>query len=102
MAISFRERDRLCWDPEDMVLETPAHLTYPFDMRSVEEIEAEIAKLTPAEVRKVAKWLEKFLAEEWDKQIESDAKNGRLDFLFEEAEAERKAGRLRDWPEDKS
>ncbi len=85
-----------------MPLELAAHLTYPFDMRSIEEIEAEIAKLTPAEVRNVAKWLEKFLAEEWDKQIEADAKNGRLDFLFEEAEAERKAGRLRDWPEDKS
>jgi hypothetical protein len=85
-----------------MPLELAAHLTYSFDMRSIEEIEAEIAKLTPAEVRKVAKWLEELLAEEWDKQIEADAKNGRLDFLFEEAEAERKAGRLRDWPEDKS
>jgi hypothetical protein len=83
-------------------LEGAAYLAYPFLMRSIEEIEAEIAKLRPAEARKVAKWLEKFLAEEWDEQIEADAGNGRLNFLFEEAEAESKAGKLRDWPEDES
>ena len=70
-------------------------------MRSVQEIEAEIAKLTPAEVRQVTKWLTEFLADEWDKQIEADAKSGKLDFLFEEAEAERKAGTLRECTDDK-
>ncbi len=36
----------------------------------------------------------------WDKQIEADSASGKLDFLFEEAEKERAAGTLRDWPED--
>ena len=49
----------------------------------------------------MAEWLAEFLADEWDKQIEADAKSGKLDFLFEEAEAERKAGTLREWPDDK-
>lgn len=70
-------------------------------MNRVEQIEAEITKLTPAETRQVAKWLEEFLADEWDKQIEADTQAGKLDFLFDEADAERKAGNLRDWPGDK-
>ena len=70
-------------------------------MSKVEQIESEIAKLTSAEARLVAKWLEEFLADEWDQQIEADAKAGKLDFLFDEVEAERKAGTLREWPDDK-
>ena len=67
-------------------------------MSKVEKIESEIAKLTPAEVRKIAKWLATHEAKLWDKEIEEDAEAGRLDFLFEEADAQRKAGELRDWP----
>jgi hypothetical protein len=70
-------------------------------MSKVERIEAELAKLSPAEARQVARWLEEFLADEWDKQIEEDAKAGKLGFLFEEADRERGAGTLRDWPSDK-
>jgi len=70
-------------------------------MSKVEQIEAEITKLSTAEARQVAKWLNEFLADEWDDQIEADAKAGKLDCLFEEADAERKAGKLRDWPGDK-
>jgi len=68
-------------------------------MSKVEQIESAISKLTAAEARQVAKWLEEFLADEWDKQIEADAKAGKLDFLFAEVEAERKAGTLREWPD---
>ena len=32
-------------------------------------------------------------------RVEQDAASGKLDFLFEEAERERAAGKLRDWPE---
>jgi hypothetical protein len=32
--------------------------------------------------------------------MERDATAGRLNFLFDEAAAERQAGRLRDWPAD--
>jgi len=34
----------------------------------------------------------------WDAQIEEDAATGKLDFLFEEAEAAQASGNLRDWP----
>jgi len=36
-------------------------------------------------------------AKNWDKQMEEDAASGKLDFLFSEADQERKAGKLRDW-----
>ena len=67
-------------------------------MRSVEEIEAEIAKLTPAEVRQVAKWLAEYEAEFWDKQIEGDAAAGKLDRFIEEALEEHRQGKTRPLP----
>ena len=76
-----------------MSLEGAPHLSYPRVMRSVEEIEAEIAKLAPAEVRRVAKWLEEYAAELWDKQIEKDAAAGRLDRFIEEALEEYRRGK---------
>jgi hypothetical protein len=81
-----------------MSLEAAAHLAYPFVMRSVEEIEAEIAKLTPAEVHRVAKWLAKYEAELWDKQIEEDASAGKLDRFVQEALEEYRQGKTRPLP----
>jgi hypothetical protein len=54
-------------------------------MRSVEEIEAEIAKLNPAAIRKVARWLAEYESKLWDKQIEEDAASGKLDRFINEA-----------------
>jgi hypothetical protein len=76
-----------------MSLEAAALMAYPSVMRSVEEIEAEIAKLTLAEVRQVAKWLAKYRAELWDKQIEEDALSGKLDRFIEEALDEHRQGK---------
>jgi hypothetical protein len=67
-------------------------------MKTVEEIEREIQKLPPSGVAKLSTWLAEYDAKVWDKQIEEDAASGRLDFLFEEADKERKSGKLRDWP----
>ncbi|MBI2889768.1 MAG: hypothetical protein HYY13_03180 [Nitrospirae bacterium] len=67
-------------------------------MSRVERIEAEIAKLKPAEARRLAKWLEKYFEDEWDKQIEEDAKAGRLDSLIEEAIEDHRQGKTRAWP----
>jgi hypothetical protein len=67
-------------------------------MRSVKEIEAEIAKLTPDEVRQISKWLAEYEAELWDKQIESDAHAGRLDRFIEEALEEHRRGETRPLP----
>lgn len=81
-----------------MSLEAAPLLTYPCVMRSVEEIKAEIAKLTPAEVRQVARWLEEYAASIWDKQIEDDAAAGKLDRFIEEALEEHRQGKTRPLP----
>jgi len=81
-----------------MSLEAASHLAYPCLMRSVEEIEAEIAKLKPAEVRQVAKWLAEYEAELWDKQIEEDAAAGKLDKFVQEALEEYRQGKTRPLP----
>ena len=53
---------------------------------TVAEIESAIKKLPPNEVSKLSKWLEEFEARVWDKQIERDLQNGKLQSLIEEAE----------------
>ncbi|TGQ92007.1 hypothetical protein EN847_34895, partial [Mesorhizobium sp. M1C.F.Ca.ET.204.01.1.1] len=51
--------------------------------------------LDPAEFKAFAAWFEALQADLWDKQIEADAKAGRLDKLAEQALAEIWAGKLR-------
>ena len=46
---------------------------------SVQEIETAIQKLTPQEIKAVAQWLDEYREEMWDRQIEADAKAGKLD-----------------------
>ncbi len=53
---------------------------------TVTEIESAIEKLPPNEVSKLSKWFEEFEARVWDKQIERDLQNGKLQSLIEEAE----------------
>ncbi len=47
-------------------------------MSPVEKIEAQIAKLSSKDVARLTKWLVEYDAALWDKQIEQDAKSGRL------------------------
>lgn len=67
-------------------------------MSTVEEIETAIEGLKERDVLRLAKWLEAKLADAWDHRLAKDANEGKLDFLFHEAEAERAGGELRDWP----
>ena len=67
-------------------------------MQSVEEIKAEIAKLTPNEVRQIVRWLAEYEAGLWDKQIEEDAAAGKLDRFIEEALEEHRQGKTRPPP----
>lgn len=62
-------------------------------MTKLEKIEQEIASLTPAEVAKLAQWFAAFQADLWDKQIETDARAGRLDRLADQAVASHQAGK---------
>jgi hypothetical protein len=64
-------------------------------MTKLEKIEQEIALLDPKDVRKLATWIEEYKEELWDRQIEADAKSGRLDKLVESARKEIADGKVR-------
>ncbi len=81
-----------------MLLEAIKQKSYSTGMRSVEEIQSEIAKLKPAEVRRIAKWLAEYEADLWDRQIAEDAAAGKLDPFVEEALAEYREGKTRPLP----
>ncbi|MDX8526719.1 hypothetical protein RFM68_19660 [Mesorhizobium sp. MSK_1335] len=65
-------------------------------MTKLEQIEKSVAELSTEELRAFAAWFEALQADLWDKQIEADAKAGRLNKLVAEARAEIAAGKLRD------
>jgi DNA-binding PadR family transcriptional regulator len=59
---------------------------------TISEIEQAITELSPEELARFREWFEEYYAEVWDKQIEEDAKSGRLDKLISEADEEYNAG----------
>ena len=59
---------------------------------SVIELEKAIASLPEEEFSKLAKWFEEYMADKWDRQIEEDAKTGKLDTLLKQVGAEIDAG----------
>ena len=64
-------------------------------MTKLEKIEQEIASLQPADLHKLADWLAEYRSDLWDKQIEADAKAGKLDKLVAKAKAQVAAGKVR-------
>ena len=64
-------------------------------MTKLEKIEQDIASLSASEVAKLAEWFAEFHADLWDRQIEDDAKAGKLDELVTKAKAEIAAGKVR-------
>ncbi len=52
---------------------------------SLQEIEIAITRLPADEVKTLADWFTEYQEELWDKQIEKDAKAGRLDALINQA-----------------
>ncbi len=62
-------------------------------MSSVHEIEAAVSNLTPEDFARFQAWFEEFTADAWDRQIEADARAGKLDHLIAEADADFEAGR---------
>jgi predicted HAD superfamily phosphohydrolase YqeG len=67
-------------------------------MSTVQEIETAIQKLKPQEIHEVADWLQELREELWDRQIDADAKAGRLDKMMEEAKQDYLAGRCKPLP----
>jgi hypothetical protein len=66
---------------------------------SLAEIKSAVRELSPNELAELAAFILKQDNAGWTRQIENDAADGKLDFLFDEADRERAAGQLRDWPE---
>ena len=62
-------------------------------MSELEELEKRIRKLSPRDLAKFRAWFSEFDHALWDRQIESDAKSGKLDRLVNEARADYKAGK---------
>ncbi len=52
---------------------------------AIKQIEAAILKLSPQELTQLTEWVLELDEQHWDKQIESDAAAGKLDFLAREA-----------------
>ena len=67
-------------------------------MSRVEEIERAIEELIPDEFRQVAQRVHAIEEARWDKQLDGDAAAGKLDFLRQEAQADRENDLLNDWP----
>jgi hypothetical protein len=62
-------------------------------MSKIEQIEREIQELTSEELATFRKWFLEFDAVVWDRQIEEDARAGRLDTLADKAIKDFKSGR---------
>lgn len=64
-------------------------------MSTVVEIEKALQTLPVQEARKIADWLQHYLDEKWDEQIDGDIASGRLDKLADTAMQDYHAGRTK-------
>ncbi|WP_228060041.1 hypothetical protein [Plectonema radiosum] len=64
-------------------------------MGTLPEIEAAIKQLPDSDIRQLGAWLEEYLEQMWDKQIENDLTSGKLDRLIAKAEADIADNRVR-------
>lgn len=64
-------------------------------MRQIKEIKDAIEKLSEFEYKKLRKWFIEMDWKKWDKQITDDSMKGELDFLIEEANEEKRRGKLK-------
>jgi len=65
-------------------------------MISMNRIKSEIARLPHEEFNAFVDWLEKLEEERWDKELEEDIAEGKLDHLADEALDEFGAGKCRE------
>ena len=65
-------------------------------MTVVERLQAEIKALPPEEYTLLRQWFLERDWERWDAQLEQDVAAGKLDFLFEEAMAEKAQHQLKE------
>jgi len=62
---------------------------------TVEKIKVAIQSLPKDEYREIREWFSQRDWELWDRKIENDSQQGKLDFLVEEALQEKEKGQLK-------
>ena len=67
-------------------------------MSRVEEIEAAIDVLPPEDYQRFAEWFRERENTRWDCRMDADSAAGKLDYLFNQADAALESGTLREWP----
>jgi hypothetical protein len=65
-------------------------------MSKIDELKADIERLSSKELGELFRWLSEKDWESWDKEIEADSRAGRLDFLLREARKEKAKGTLKE------
>ena len=68
-------------------------------MKSLLEIEAAIKELSTEETIELAEWLNNYLDDNWDRQMQDDLNSGKLDSLIAKAESDIAANYLKDFRE---
>jgi hypothetical protein len=64
-------------------------------MTTLLEIEAAIKQLPQGDIRQLSVWLQEYLDEMWDWQIEADLVSGKLDKIIAKAEADIATNRVK-------
>jgi YD repeat-containing protein len=65
-------------------------------MTRVEALEREVRMLTPEELATFRNWFEEYAWDAWDRQLEQDVADGRLDRFAAEARAEYERGETKE------
>jgi hypothetical protein len=67
-------------------------------MSTLQEIEKAIDRLPRDQAFELSEWLQQRLDDVWDRQFESDVREGRLTGIAEKAIAEHRAGKSKEFP----
>jgi hypothetical protein len=65
------------------------------EMSDLEKLEREVRSLTEGELARFRAWFEEYDWNAWDRQLENDVADGRLDSLADEALNDHEAGRTK-------
>ena len=62
---------------------------------SVQDLETAVTRLSKEELASFSQWFDEYVAEAWDRQIETDIRAGRFDAAGQRARADYEAGRCK-------
>jgi hypothetical protein len=60
---------------------------------SIQDLESEVTRLSKLDLAVFSQWFKEFVANSWDKQIETDIASGKLDHIARQADEYFEAGR---------